>query len=430
VQSESRVLSKALLALLWGRLPGQLVIQYTDSCNARCAQCGMAADNRFDRSKLDDNLVRRILETAASRGVMSVSLTGGEPLLYTRQVFELLAYARDLGIRFTRTGTNGFMLRDHAMPGFEGRVARLAARISTAKLHTFWISLDSADAAYHEANRGLPGVYEGIRRAMPLFHSHGVYPAVNLGLNRMMGKRPIDAVGDLDLFATQVREALRDFYRSVVDMGFTTANVCYPMSMDNADEMAAYRATSAASMVGFTAAERTILFRVVAEVTREFRPYLRIFTPLCSLTALSSAHDAGPQRTAACRGGVDYYYVAAADATLYPCGFRGLEALGDPADECAWMTDPRVECRRCDWECFRDPSQLFAPPAGLLRHPLRKAKQALADRHGLRVWYEDLRYYSACDYFATSRGPRFDALARFSPLYSVSQEPTGKWVPQ
>ena len=137
MQSDPRVLSKALLALLWGKPPGQLVIQYTDSCNARCAQCGMTADNRFDRSKLDDNLVRRILETAAARGVMSVSLTGGEPLLYARQVFELLAYARDLGIRFTRTGTNGFMLRHYEAAGFrrEGRPAcrdhirRQAARL-------------------------------------------------------------------------------------------------------------------------------------------------------------------------------------------------------------------------------------------------------------------------------------------------------------
>ena len=265
---------------------------------------------------------------------------------------------------------------------------------------------------------------------MPLFHAHGVYPAVNLGLNRMMGKRPIDAVGDPDLFATQVREALRDFYRVVVDMGFSMANVCYPMSMDDTDETAAYRATSAASIVGFAAAERSMLFRVVAEVTREFRPYLRIFSPLCSLTALSSAHDADPERAAACRGGLDYYYVAASDATLYPCGFRGLEALGDPADECAWATGAEVECRRCDWECFRDPSQLFAPPAGLLRHPLRKARQALADRHGLRLWYEDLRYYSACDYFATSRGPRFDELARFAPCFSVPQQSIGRRVPQ
>ena len=96
----------------------------------------MRADNEFTRSKLDDELVRRILQTAASRGVMSVSLTGGEPLLYERQVFELLAYARNVGIPLTRTGTNGFMFRHHRSPGFEDRVTRLADKISNTGLHT------------------------------------------------------------------------------------------------------------------------------------------------------------------------------------------------------------------------------------------------------------------------------------------------------
>ena len=41
------------LSLLRGRVPGQLVIQYTDACNARCPQCGMRTTERYLRSKLE-----------------------------------------------------------------------------------------------------------------------------------------------------------------------------------------------------------------------------------------------------------------------------------------------------------------------------------------------------------------------------------------
>jgi hypothetical protein len=373
----------------------------------------MSCDNTFSRSKLEPQFVRRTLETAARRGVLSVSLTGGEPLLHADEVLGLLGYAHSLGILYTRTGTNGFMFRRHGTADFEEKVSELASRLTAARVHTFWISLDSADPETHERNRGLPGVCEGIQRALPVFHARGVYPVVNLGINRGMGKRVIDPMSDPAVFAGQVRNALRDFYQAVIDMGFTTANVCYPMNLDNADDTAAYRATSSAELVEFSQAERDILFKILAQVTREFRPRIRIFTPLCSLEALF-ADRGGPEAAAACRGGVDFFYVAAADSTLYPCGFRGTEPLGDPTDPRAWRIRSEASCRGCDWECFRDPSQLFAPLTGLLRHPGRPLKWALTEPRRLRVWREDLQYYSACGYFAAYRAPQAERLARFS----------------
>jgi hypothetical protein len=392
------------------------VIQYTDYCNARCSQCGMSADNAFHRSKLDPPFVRRMLETAASQGVMSVSLTGGEPLLFADEVFELLGCAHELGIHLTRTGTNGFMFRAYEAADFSEKIAALASRLRDARVHTFWISLDSADPEMHERNRGLSGVVEGIRQALPVFHAHDIYPAANLGLNRAMGWTIVDPLSDPGVFAAQARDALRDFYRAAIDMGFTMANVCYPMSLDNTDEAAAYRATSTAGLVEFTQTERDILFRVLAEVTREFRPYIRIFTPLCSLEALSG-REGSPGRVAACRGGVDFFYVAASDRALYPCGFRGTEPLGDPTNPATWRTRSRAQCRRCDWECFRDPSQMLAPFTGLLRHPYRPLRWTLTDPRGVRTWHDDLRYYSACGYFAAFRAPQPERLARFSRFF-------------
>jgi hypothetical protein len=373
----------------------------------------MSTNNVYPRSKLAPGLVRRILKTAANRGVMSVSLTGGEPLLYADEVLGLLAHARELGIRYTRTGTNGFVFCRHEAHDFPGRMARLASGLLKAQVHTFWISLDSADSSIHEQGRGLPGAVEGIRRALPVLHAHSLYPAVNLGINRAMGRVPIEPLSDPKLFAAQTREALRDFYRAAIGLGFTIANVCYPMNLDSADEAVAYRATSAAELVRFTVAERSILFAVLAQVTREFRSLIRIFTPLSSLEALAAQHGLS-RRVAPCRGGVDFFYVAAADGLLYPCGFRGTEPLGDPTEPSAWAKRSRAGCLRCDWECFRDPSHLMAPLSDLFRRPDHSLRWVVKDRRSLRTWRDDLRYYSARGYFAMNSLYRPERLSDFS----------------
>jgi uncharacterized Fe-S cluster-containing radical SAM superfamily protein len=408
------VLLRAGLALLKGRAPGQLVIQFTDACNAQCPQCGMSVDNAFHRSKLEPQFVRRVLETAAGRGVMSVSITGGEPLLYSEQVLDLLAHARSLGIRYTRTGTNGFLFQRADASDFHRRVARLAVRLREARVYTFWISLDSADPTTHEQARGLPGVVDGIRRALPVFHDHGVYPTVNLGINRNMGKTPIEPLRDPDEFEKQAREALRDFYRAALDLGFTMANVCYPMGLGNDDPVAAYQATSSAELVQFSSEERVILFRVLAEVTRDFRSRIRIFTPLSSLSALSSQHSGSDKGIAPCRGGVDFFYISAAGRLLYPCGFRGMEPLGDPTDAATWATGARADCLLCDWECFRDPSHLIAPLTRMVRRPDQVLRWIITDSDLARAWWRDWRYYSACSYFSSGQRLHPERLSRRS----------------
>ncbi|MFZ7112312.1 MAG: radical SAM protein [Desulfatiglandales bacterium] len=96
-------------ALLKRRVPGQLVIQFTDRCNALCPQCGMRIRETFTRSKLSISVVKRILDCAAQRNVSIVSFTGGEPFLYLDELALLIQRAGDHGIPYIRTGTNGFL---------------------------------------------------------------------------------------------------------------------------------------------------------------------------------------------------------------------------------------------------------------------------------------------------------------------------------
>lgn len=85
------------------------MIQYTDACNAACSQCGMRATEKFKRSVLDVDYVKKIIDHCAENQVEAISFTGGEPLLYLDNIVELITCANRAGIQYNRTGTNGFL---------------------------------------------------------------------------------------------------------------------------------------------------------------------------------------------------------------------------------------------------------------------------------------------------------------------------------
>lgn len=402
-----------------GRLPGQVVIQYTDRCNAACAQCGMRKSNPAPRSSMDMNEARRLLDNLAARGVAAISFTGGEPLLHLDEICALAAHARSLGIAHVRTGTNGFVFKGHDRPDFPARMRDLAEKLLEAGFSTFWISLDSADPGTHEANRGLSGIVRGMEKALPLFHASGLYPSANLGLNRFTGgAQPLplldpDRAGSREEFREEALLALCRFYRRVRDLGFTIANACYPMSGEDA---AVYAASSAAEMISFSREEKRELFGALYDAVERHRHVLRIFTPRSSLLALMRDLDrAEGDRlvSAPCRGGRDFFYVGCADMRAYPCGYRGDEPIGPAVDLDPALQGKGEECRRCEWECFRDPSELAAPLLDIFTRPAALAARFWSDRTYAREWLNDLRYYRACGWFDATKPPDMGALERF-----------------
>ncbi len=67
-----------LPALVRGRTPGQLIIQTTDYCNATCPQCGMRKQEKFQRSRLDVDSMKRIIDRGGAKNrVKALSFTGG-----------------------------------------------------------------------------------------------------------------------------------------------------------------------------------------------------------------------------------------------------------------------------------------------------------------------------------------------------------------
>ena len=426
-------MNKTLRSVLNNRIPGQIVIQITDRCNATCPQCGMRTTAHFARSTLPSDAIKKIIDTAARQGVQAISFTGGEPLLDLTRLVELINHAGYAGIPFIRTGTNGFLFRHPEKKHFEDRVARLVERLAATPLRNFWISLDSAVDHVHEQMRGFPGVVAGIARALPLFHRAGIYPAVNLGINRNVGGAATRnltraAAGSdeayLKRFHDRYLEAFQQFYRRVIDLGFTTANTCYPMSIDAPEQdrglSAVYAATTVDDIVRYSPLEKQILFKALSTVIRQFRSRIRIFSPLCSLEALIRQYGSKePSRvTYGCRGGVDFFFIDAVDGNAYPCGYRGNENCGGPGElDLGRLTPPKETdaCRQCDWECFRDPSEMMGPLLETASHPLGFARRVAANPRSLITWAKDLSYYRACDFFNGRQPPNYRKLRRFSP---------------
>ncbi|MYL82444.1 radical SAM protein [Desulfovibrio aerotolerans] len=395
--------------------PRQVVVQLTNRCNAHCAQCGMRATAGGARGDMEIDTAKKIIDRCAALGVSALSFTGGEPLLCDTRLCTLLTYAGQAGIRYLRTGTNGYRFANPGAPGFSDRVARLADALARTPVRNVWISLDSADAATHEANRGFPGLIEGLARALPLFHDRGIYPTANLAINRLMGgPDAVQGRDDAALYAA-AGAALTRFFTTAAGLGFTIANCCYPMS--DADQehgtTAEYAASSADGRVTFGAWEKAALFRAVLDTVPRNRDKLRIFTPQSAVYALWRHYAGAPRATRPCLGGVSFFYVNRFGDT-FPCGYRGTENLGP-----FWkMREDQLagtpHCRICDWECFRDPSELLAPFEDLLAGPAGWGRLLRADRRQLGYWLSDLRYYKACGDFDGRRPPEPARLARYA----------------
>ena len=399
--------------LVRGRIPGQAVIQITDRCNASCVQCGMRRANDFPRHSLDQDTVERILDAVARLGMQAVSFTGGEPLLHLDRLTAMIRHAKKLGIRYIRTGTNGFIFRHHDTPDFSDRMRRTADALLESGIRNFWISLDSCDSTIHENNRGLPGVVAGMAKALPLFHERGLYPSVNLGINRFCGGHipTLNAPFEPKAFRAGFTEAFSRFFAHVADMGFSIANCCYPMSQEDG---AVYQASAQDTFIRFSAPEKEIMLEALRDVIPAFRHRLRIFTPLSSLDALLTQCRGNEAQTFACRGGLDFFFIDATKGHAYPCGYRAENDLG-PLWSMNALPEAEATCRRCDWECFRDPSELFGPLTSLATAPRSMARKFRTRPDFLRLWLDDLRYYLACDMFDGRKPMRPRQLARFAP---------------
>jgi MoaA/NifB/PqqE/SkfB family radical SAM enzyme len=369
---------------------------------------------------------KRILDAAVRNGIKIVSFTGGEPLLLLDDLVQLINYAGRVGIQHIRTGTNGFVFANANAPHFQSKINRLAERLASTPLRNLWISIDSAVPSVHEKMRGFPGVIHGIQKALPILHEHGIYPAANLGINRrILGAttETLQREATMTLedfhqgFYNAFRKAFSAFNRFVIELGFTMASICYPMSIDGSDDShglkPVYGATSEDRLVRFSKSEKTLLYKALLDTICEFRSQIRVVSPQSSLYALYRQYEGDQGIPYPCRGGIDFFFIDSRGGNTYPCGYRGDENLGK-----YWALDRGTStdgfpCYQCDWECFRDPSELFGPLLDLFSRPLDLLKKLKHEGHFFRLWVDDMKYYRACKLFDGRRPPDLSRMRGF-----------------
>jgi MoaA/NifB/PqqE/SkfB family radical SAM enzyme len=378
----------------------------------------MRKGSEIDRKTLDKDYIKRVIDHAVSEwNIQFLSFTGGEPFLFLDDIIELINHASDQGVKYIRTGTNGFAFRYNSSNAgkFEKRIYSLAEKLSQTKLYTLWISLDSSDPHTHEQMRGFSGLIEGIERTIPILEEFGIYPAANLGINRNVGGRynPDEVKNfNADKFYQTYRSGFSRFYDQVINMGFTIANTCYPMSVET-DE-AAYHATSQDYIVSFKREEKATLFRALFDTISEYRPKIRIFTPKVSLYTLMSFYGNNKKIEYPCRGGIDYFYLDARDGHVYPCGYRIEDDLGEIWDiDLDSLRSKKPACVKCDWECFRDPTELVEPIIEIYRNPLSVIKKVFSSKK-MQLWMKDILYYYSCDFFNGRKAPNYNRMQRLS----------------
>lgn len=115
------------------------------TCNLRCLHCYSDSEARAYDGELTFGEGTALLDDLAAYGVPAVLLSGGEPLA-RRDLFDLVAHGRALGLRFTLS-TNGTLIDE-----------RTAHRIRELDFTYVGISLDGIGPT-HDAFRGVDGAF-------------------------------------------------------------------------------------------------------------------------------------------------------------------------------------------------------------------------------------------------------------------------------
>lgn len=170
------------------RTPFTLAWEITRACALRCVHCRALAQPRRDPLELTTSEGCAVIDQIVELGRPILIITGGDPLM-RRDVFDLIAYARDRGLRV----------------GLSPSATRLVTREALARARAFGvemvhISLDGPSAEVHDAFRGVGGSFD---RTIEILRD-----ALDLGLPVQIGTTVcrINA-GDLAAIANHVGDA-------------------------------------------------------------------------------------------------------------------------------------------------------------------------------------------------------------------------------
>jgi MoaA/NifB/PqqE/SkfB family radical SAM enzyme len=294
-------------------------VSVTNACNATCDFCNFAHDKGFvtHRQWLDAERFAAALALLRERaGVRFVTFMGGEPLLHPR-IAEMARTATEMGVQPTLV-TNGWLLGD--------KLEALAA----AGITTLFVSIDAADPAVHERNRGLKGVCERIRRANARLAERGVTAIASVAMSRLITDYP----------------ALARFLRG---LGFAAVTFSYPRKAPRGSTSLVWSEDT--DLMDFSAAELLAAF----EAADAIRDILPVHNPRASMADMQRRLRGETERFH-CLAGYKYFYLDW-NYDLWRC-----EDWREPLCP-VWDFVPgkmmRDGCQACTTDCYRDASVML-----------------------------------------------------------------------
>jgi len=118
----------------------------TRRCNLKCIHCYTDSDESASPDELTTDEGKTLLDDLATFQIPALLFSGGEPLM-RKDIFELIAYARKLGIRSTLS-TNGTLI-----------TPEIAQRVKDVGVSYVGISLDGIGEV-NDCFRGKKGAFE------------------------------------------------------------------------------------------------------------------------------------------------------------------------------------------------------------------------------------------------------------------------------
>jgi len=145
--------------------------EVTRSCNLACKHCRAEAHPEPYPGELSNAEAKALIDTFSDVGSPIIIFTGGDPMMRP-DVYELVAYAAAKGLRcvFSPNGT----LID----------ASNAVRLKESGVQRCSISIDGADAACHDAFRGVPGAFDAAMRGIDHLKRTGLEFQINTTVMR------------------------------------------------------------------------------------------------------------------------------------------------------------------------------------------------------------------------------------------------------
>jgi MoaA/NifB/PqqE/SkfB family radical SAM enzyme len=293
-------------------IPAVLDFSVTDYCQADCDFCGFARSKMRGKPRrfADSAQFIQALPILARRGVRYLNFQGGEPLLHP-QIIRMVAATRAAGLKPSLI-TNGWQL------------PAKADTLAEAGLQNLLVSIDSADMAVHERNRGLRGVGARIERGVARIKACGVPVVASVTVSKLV---------DFEALPATLRR-----------LGFDAVTFSYPRKEPFGSSSLVYGGESA--LVDFTDAELNAALEAILRLKRRFQ----VLNPAASVRDIQR-HVRGEAERFACVGGFKYFYM---DWRLDVWRCEAWRAPLGSVFDFDHVADDRSPCTACIMSCYRD----------------------------------------------------------------------------